>query len=238
MSEKYSLPRRLLNQIGLEDTAPKTNEFYPKKSPHDGTVLCDVARSGAEDVDAAVLAAEKAQAAWAATPGVQRGQILFDMAQQMQQRSREIAEIVALETGKSVKDALGETGAAIQQAFFMAGEGQRMFGRTTTSGVANRLPIVVREPVGVCGLIIAANTPIASVAWKVFPALIAGNAAILKASEDTPLTAWIFGKILAETALPKGVLSIVQGLGREAGQALVEHTKVKLISFTGSTAVG
>jgi acyl-CoA reductase-like NAD-dependent aldehyde dehydrogenase len=98
--------------------------------------------------------------------------------------------------------------------------------------------MTIRQPVGVAGLIIAANTPIANVAWKVFPALICGNTAVLKAAEDTPATAWIFGRIARDAGLPPGVLNIVQGYGEEAGAPLVAHAGIALISFTGSTGVG
>jgi aldehyde dehydrogenase (NAD+) len=122
--------------------------------------------------------------------------------------------------------------------YFVAGEGRRFYGRTTTSGVPNRQAIVVRQPLGVAGLILAANTPIANVAWKVFPALLCGNAAVLKASEDTPETALAFARLAAEAGLPPGVLNILQGYGEEAGQPLVEDSRVSVVSFTGSTAVG
>ena len=102
--------------------------------------------------------------------------------------------LVARETGKSLKDALGETDAAIEMGFFVAGEGRRFYGHTTTSAVPNKTAMIVRQPLGVAGLIIAANTPIANVAWKAFPALLCGNAAIMKASEDTPLSAWAFAR--------------------------------------------
>jgi acyl-CoA reductase-like NAD-dependent aldehyde dehydrogenase len=121
---------------------------------------------------------------------------------------------------------------------FMAGEGQRLYGRTTTSGAVNKYAMTIRQPVGVAGLIIAANTPIANVAWKVFPALICGNAAVLKAAEDTPATAWLFSKIAHEAGLPAGVLNVVNGFGPEAGAPLVAHQDIGVISFTGSTAVG
>ena len=232
------VPKKVLNWIGGQECEPAGGNYFANLSPHDGRELCQVARSSAEDVQKAVEAARAAQPIWAATPAVKRGEVLFDIAQRMQAKQKEIASLVALETGKSFKDALGETGAAIAQAFFMAGEGSRMFGRTTVSGVANRQPMVVREPVGVCALIVAANTPIANVAWKTFPALISGNAAILKASEDTPLTAWFFSQIIHQSALPPGTLNVVQGYGREVGSALVENPKIPLISFTGSTAVG
>ena len=122
--------------------------------------------------------------------------------------------------------------------YFVAGEGRRLYGKTTTSAVPNRQAMVVRQPLGVAGLIIAANTPIANVAWKVFPALVCGNAAVLKASEDTPETALAFARLAAEAGLPPGVLNVVHGYGEEAGQPLVEHSDVAVVSFTGSTAVG
>ena len=109
--------------------------------------------------------------------------------------------------------------------FFVAGEGRRFYGRTTTSAVPNRQAMRVRQPLGVAGLIIAANTPIANVAWKAFPALLCGNAAILKASEDTPLTAVAFARLAREAGLPAGVLNVVHGLGEEAGAPLVEHPR-------------
>ena len=149
-----------------------------------------------------------------------------------------IARIVALETGKSYASALGETDGAVELGFFFAGEGQRLYGRTTTSGTLDRYAMTVRQPLGVAGLIVAANTPIANVAWKVFPALICGNAAVLKAAEDTPATAWLFAKIAHEAGLPPGVLNVIQGYGEEAGAPLVAHPGVDVISFTGSTAVG
>jgi aldehyde dehydrogenase (NAD+) len=156
----------------------------------------------------------------------------------MRKQQEEIASIVSLETGMSFKQALGETGGAIAQGEFMAGEGRRFYGRTTTSAVPNKYAMVVRQPLGVAGLIIAANTPIANVAWKVFPALICGNAAVLKAAEDTPATAWIVGRIAKEVGLPPGVLNIIQGYGEEAGAPLVANHDVDVISFTGSTEVG
>ena len=129
-------------------------------------------------------------------PAVQRGNLLHAVTAELRARSEDMARTVALETGKSYKDALGETNGAIQLGLFMAGEGMRLYGRTTTSGAANKYAMTVRAPLGVAGLIIAANTPIANVAWKVFPALICGNTAVLKAAEDTPATAWLFGEKL------------------------------------------
>ena len=126
---------------------------------------------------------------------------------------------MAAETGKSPKDALGETGAAIEMGYFVAGEGRRLYGKTMPSAIPHRQNMLLRQPLGVAGLIIAANTPIANVAWKVFPALVCGNAAVLKASENTPETALAFARLAAEAGLPDGVLNVIQGLGPGGGAA-------------------
>lgn len=232
------LPSQIPNWVGGQEVATEANEWFDKLNPANGQLLCQAARSRASDVNHAIETAKRALPAWAETPAVQRGMLLHKIVVGMQNRQAEIAEIVAAETGKSYKEAFGETGGAIQCGLFYASEGQRLYGRTTTSGMPNKYAMTIRQPIGVAGLIIAANTPIANVAWKIFPALVCGNTAILKAAEDTPATAWIFGQIAQEAGLPDGVLSILQGYGEEAGAPLVEHPDVGVISFTGSTAVG
>ncbi|PJI42525.1 aldehyde dehydrogenase family protein [Ferrovibrio sp.] len=231
-------PEQIPNWIAGRQVPAAAGQWGAKLSPHHGRRISEFASSTADDVATAVAAAKEAQADWAAIPAVKRGNILLDVALALRANAELVACIVAAETGKSPKEALGETIGAVQQGLFMAGEGMRLYGRTTTSAVANKHAMTVRCPIGVAGLIIAANTPIANVAWKVFPALICGNTAILKAPEDAPATAWIFGKIAAEAGLPRGVLNVVQGFGPEAGGALVAHPDVAVISFTGSTAVG
>jgi acyl-CoA reductase-like NAD-dependent aldehyde dehydrogenase len=233
-----SIPALIPNWINGEACASKSQETFEKLSPVTGRQLCKVARSRSQDVQIAVQTARRAQADWAGMTPVQRGDILHDVAQAMRRHQNEIAAIVAAETGMSFKAALGETGGAIAQGEFMAGEGRRFYGRTTTSAVANKYAMTIRQPLGVAGLIIAANTPIANVAWKVFPALICGNGVVLKAAEDAPATAWYFGKIAHEAGLPPGVLNIVHGFGEEAGAPLVADPEVDVVSFTGSTAVG
>ncbi len=231
-------PDTIPNWIKGSQLLAKSADRFEKLNPDTGSRLWYVARSLSADIDAAVLSAQTAQPAWAAMPPVGRGHVLHAIAMRLRDRREEVARIVALETGKSYPAALGETDGAIELGIFMAGEGQRLYGRTTTSGTANKSAMTIRQPVGVAGLIIAANTPIANVAWKVFPALICGNAAILKAAEDTPATAWIFGQIAHEAGLPPGLLNIIQGYGDEAGAPLVAHPGVAVISFTGSTGVG
>ena len=230
--------RTVGNVIGGEERAAAGGATFEKLAPATGEVLSLVARSGAEDVAAAVAAAEAAQPAWAARTVEERGRILRRVAQLLERDVEEVAAVVSAETGKSPKDAKGETGGAIELGYFIAGEGRRFYGRTMPSAVPNRSAMTIRQPLGVAGLIIAANTPIANVAWKVFPALLCGNAAVLKASEDAPETANVFARLAAEAGVPDGVLNIVHGFGEEAGQPLVEDPRVAVVSFTGSTSVG
>ena len=231
-------PAEILNWINGKERPAFSGEFFEKLNPADGAVMSRVARSRSDDVAEAVAAAKAAQGGWASVPPVKRGELLLAIAMRLQAQREAVAQIVAAETGKSVRDALGETDAAIAQGIFMAGEGQRLYGRTTTSAVPNKYAMTIREPMGVAGLIIAANTPIANVAWKAFPALICGNAVVLKASENTPATAWAFSRIAHDAGLPPGVLNVVNGFGEEAGAPLVQHEHVSVISFTGSTGVG
>jgi len=226
------------NWINGEECAAVSGQTFDKLSPHSGQKLCQVVRSNENDVTTAIQTARKAQPAWADITPVQRGDMLHDITLAMRNNREELATIVAAETGMSVNAALGEVGGAIALGEFMAGEGRRFYGRTTTSAVPNKYNMTVRQPLGVAGLIIAANTPIANVAWKVFPALLCGNAAVLKAAEDTPATAWYFGRIAHQAGLPPGVLNIIQGYGQEAGGPLVANPYVDVVSFTGSTAVG
>jgi acyl-CoA reductase-like NAD-dependent aldehyde dehydrogenase len=232
------IPSLVLNFVDGAERPAAGGECFSKLSPGTGRALCSVVRSRATDVEAAVDAASQASAGWAAATPVHRGDLLRDLAFAMREHKEELARLVHAETGKSLKDARGETAAAIEMGFFVAGEGRRFYGRTTTSAVPNKAALTVRQPLGVAGLIIAANTPIANVAWKVFPALLCGNAAVLKPSEDAPTTAWAFARLAAMVGLPSGVLNVVHGYGEEAGGPLVESPKVDVVSFTGSTSVG
>ncbi len=226
------------NVIAGKLSDAKSGRTLENLNPATGAVINLVAASGAEDVDAAVKAALEAFPAWSALTAVARGNQLFKICQTMEDRADELARIVAEETGKAFDDARGEVGGAIQCGRFFAGEGTRLFGRTMPSGTPDKYNMTVRRPVGVAGLIIAANTPIANVAWKLFPALICGNAVILKAAETAPNTALAVAKIAIECGLPAGVFNLVQGTGLEAGQPLVDHPATRVISFTGSSRAG
>lgn len=229
---------RIGNWINGKSAAPEQGEWIEKFNPHNGELLSLVANSGETDVNAAVNAARAAFLAWSETPPVKRGQILAEIAAAMKAQAAELADCIAVETAKPPMDASGETGGAILQAEYFAGEGMRLHGRSLTSGMVGKYSHTVRQPHGVAGLIVPANTPIANIAWKVFPALICGNTVVLKASEDSPQIAMMFAELTKGAGLPDGVLNVVQGRGDQAGAALVKHPGVDVISFTGSTGVG
>jgi alpha-ketoglutaric semialdehyde dehydrogenase len=217
---------------------PATNRStFSKFRPADGAPLCDVPRSEGADVDAAVAAARRAQPRWAAETPVARGALLRELAKRLEERREEAAELVVSETGKPGELALGEVDAAVEMGYFVAGEGRRLHGRTTTSSMPHRTVMAVRRPVGVAALIVSFNTPVPNYAWKTFPAVLCGNAAVLKPSEHTPASATLFAEVCNDL-LPPGVLNLVHGLGGEAGPPLIQHTAVDLVSFTGSASTG
>ena len=229
---------RILNWIEGAEVPSSSGAWLDKFDPHTGKKQSEIAASTADDVARAVSAAEQAFTAWSGLTPVARGQQLTAIARLMSDRAAELAECIASETGKPPKDARGEVGGAIMQAEYFAGEGMRLYGRTLTSSMAGRSSHTVRQPLGVAGLIVPANTPIANIAWKCFPALICGNTVVLKAAEDSPRIANVMARLAADAGLPKGVLNVVHGAGAVAGAALVEHPRVAVISFTGSTPVG
>jgi alpha-ketoglutaric semialdehyde dehydrogenase len=231
-------PPLILNYVDGAERPAAGGECFTKLAPATGRALCSVARSRSGDVDAAIEAARRAWPGWADATPVYRGDLLREVALALRDHQEELARLVHVETGKSRKDARAETAGAVEMGFFVAGEGRRFYGRTTTSAVPHKAAMTVRQPLGVAGLIIAANTPIANVAWKVFPALLCGNTVVLKPSEDAPAAAWAFARLAARVGLPPGVLNLVHGLGEEAGAPLVESPRVDVISFTGSTSVG
>ncbi len=231
-------PNIVFHWINDKEVESSSNNSFEKLNPADGKVLARVARGNKEDVEKAVAAVASQYTSWSNTPVIIRADILKKATLLIQKKKEEIAQIVHLETGKSVIDAKSEVNGAIELGFFYASEGRRFYGKVTTSAMPNRTAMIIREPVGITALIVPANTPIANIAWKVFPALLCGNTIILKASKDTPYSAIWFAKILKEAELPSGVFIVVQGFGNEVGNALIEDERISLISFTGSVEVG
>jgi aldehyde dehydrogenase (NAD+) len=186
----------------------------------------------------AVDSAAAASDAWARTPAPRRGELLGRAGALLRAREREFGEIIQAETGKPWKYAAAEVASSADLAAFMDGEGSRFYGRTMTSPIPNRSVRTVRAPIGICAAVMPFNSPLAGIAWKVFPALLCGNAVVAKSHELTPYTAVAFGKLLKEAGLPAGLYSAVQGYGSEVGDALVREPRVGIVSFTGSTATG
>lgn len=201
-------------------------------------VVGEFQRSGAEDVDAAVAAATRAQKEWRTTPAPLRGEIIARATRLLSERKPELAETISREMGKVLVDSGYDVQGAITSGEYMSGEGRRMFGDTVPSGLPDRLAMTVREPVGVVGIITPWNLPMLMPAWKMFPALVCGNTVVVKPAEDTPMTAVRLFEILEEAGVPPGVANLVTGHGPEAGQPLVAHPRVDMVSFTGSRSVG
>ena len=193
--------------------------------------------SGPEDIEQAVQAAEQAFPEWRLVPAPKRGQIILKAGLLLKENKEELARFMTREMGKVLRETRGDIQEAIDMAFYVAGEGRRLFGETTTSELRDKFAMSVRMPVGVCGLITPWNFPMAIPSWKIFPALICGNTIAFKPAEDTPLSGTKFVEILEEAGLPKGVLNLVHG-GPSTGEAIVRHPGIRLISFTGSCEVG
>lgn len=231
-------PKHILHWINGREEQPRQGRFFTRYNPATGKKLTEVARGAGEDIEAAVKGAKQSAPDWRTLSPIARGEFLRTATLLMQERAEDIARVISLETGKSFKDARAEIGAAVEMGFFVAGEGRRFYGKTTSSATKHRRAMTLRVPVGIAGLIVASNTPLANVAWKAFPALLCGNTAVMKPSEHTPYSALLFAEILREARVPAGVFQVVQGLGSEAGAALVAHPAVRLVSFTGSVSVG
>jgi acyl-CoA reductase-like NAD-dependent aldehyde dehydrogenase len=199
-------------------------------------VLAEVARADAGDVNRAVAAAKAALPGWRALAPGERARMLHALTDTLSDHREELAVLEARNAGKAIGDARGEMGMVVDTFRYYAGAPERLLGDTIP--VAGGQAFTVREPVGVVGLIVPWNFPLTIAAWKLAPALAAGNTVVLKPAELTPLTALRFAELAREASLPEGVVNVVAGPGRTCGQRLVEHPDVAKIAFTGSTEVG
>ncbi|GAB3805513.1 aldehyde dehydrogenase family protein [Virgibacillus kimchii] len=207
-------------------------------NPATGEEIVQVPLSGADDVNDAVETAKKAQKEWALVPAPQRAEILLEVGNIMKERKERLSQLLTMENGKVLEEARGEVQEGIDMAFYMAGEGRRLFGHTTPAELKDKFAMSQRAPVGVVGIITPWNFPIAIATWKSFPAIVAGNAVIWKPATETPMMAYELAKIFEEAGLPKGVLNVVFGSGSQVGDAMVHHDDIRVISFTGSNDTG
>ncbi|MGN9805421.1 aldehyde dehydrogenase family protein [Micromonospora sp. L32] len=209
---------------------PTDGGTFKSINPASEEVLAEVAEAGAQDVDRAVRAARAAyEKVWGPMPGRDRAKYLYRIARIIQERSRELAVLESLDNGKPIKESRDVDLPLVAAHFFYY------------AGWADKLPYAGfgpdPKPVGVAAQVIPWNFPLLMLAWKIAPALAAGNTVVLKPAETTPLTALLFAEICQQAELPAGVVNIVTGAG-ETGRALVEHAGVDKVAFTGSTEVG
>ena len=212
---------------------------FDNRNPADTRdVVGRVARGTADDMRAAVSAAHAAFQAWASTPAPVRGGVLFKAAELLDARFEQIAAEMTREEGKTLAEARGEVRRAINIFRYFGGEGARMPGLQTPSERDRVFAFAVRKPLGVIGLITPWNFPSAIPAWKLAPALIAGNTVVLKPASATPLSAWRLVEALVDAGIPAGVVNFVCGSGAELGDAMIDAGPLKAVTFTGSCAVG
>ena len=233
------MARSFQNYVDGNWLAAQSGKIFENRNPANRNDLIGVfPASGAEDVDAAVQAAKRAFASWRLVPAPKRGEILYRAGELLRKYKEELARVETREMGKVLKETRGDVQEGIDCAFYVGGEGRRLFGETTPAELPDKFAMSVRMPIGVCALITPWNFPLAIPTWKLFPALVCGNTVILKPAEDTPHTAVRLVEILTEAGVPPGVVNLVHVRGEEVGAALVRHRDVQLVSFTGSAVVG
>jgi acyl-CoA reductase-like NAD-dependent aldehyde dehydrogenase len=229
----------LLNYIGGEWRRSGNGETQPNTNPaHASVTLNLVQRSTAEDAAAAIDAADKAFPEWRAVPSPERGKIVQKAARIIEDRKQEIARALTQEEGKVLPEALAEMDRGLANMYFSAGEGTRMHGKTIPSAQRDVLIYTERHPLGVVGVITPWNFPFCIPAWKIAPALVAGNTVVFKPASLVPWCAQLLVQALEQAGLPKGVLNLVTGPGSTVGDVIVDDPRVKAITFTGSNAVG
>ena len=227
------------NFIGGGWVQPDSGEHFENRNPADRSDLIGMwPRSGPSDVEKAVTSAERGFAQWRRTPPPLRGDVIRRAGDLLATRKEEISRAMTREMGKVLTETRGDVQEGIDTAYYAATEGRRLFGHTVPSELRDKWAMSYRRPIGVCGLITPFNFPLAIPTWKMFPALVCGNAVILKPAEDVPHTSTILVEVLLEAGLPPEVIQLVHGSGEEVGAAIVEHPRIPVISFTGSTATG
>src|ERR1700675_2634587 len=232
-------PKVYKNFIDGEWMESSTGETFENRNPADTRDVVGIFQKSAKaDVDAGVEAARNAFAKWRLVPAPRRAEIVFRAAEMLLERKEEYARDMTREMGKVLKETRGDVQEAIDTAYYMAGEGRRMFGPTTPSELPNKFAMAVRQPLGVCGMITPWNFPMAIPSWKLLPAIVCGNTCVIKPAQDTPLSTFNLVRVLYDAGLPKGVVNIVTGFGSEVGTPLTEHADLRAISLTGSSAVG
>jgi len=227
------------NYIGGKWIDACSGETFESRNPaHTDEVIGVFPRSREADVVAAIDAAHAAFRPWSRTPAPARAEIILKVGLLLERYKEDLAALETCEMGKVLAEGRGDVQEAIDMAKFIAGEGRRLVGETVPAELRSKFAMMVRQPIGVVGLITPWNFPIAVPSWKLLPAILCGNTVVFKPAEDTPACAARFVQIFEEAGLPPGVLNLVTGYGPEAGAPIVEDERVRMLSFTGSSAVG
>lgn len=237
--DPFALARALSGKHFIDgDFQPASGgKTFPVVNPATGETVAEAAFGEAADVDAAVAAAVKAQKEWAKRPARERGKLVAECGRLLTERVEELGRLIALETGKALRtESRVEAGVLADMFTFFGGLGGELKGETVPFN-PTMLTMTVREPVGVVGAIIPWNVPLLLMAMKIAPALVAGNAVVVKSAEEAPLTVLRVVQIM-NTILPPGLVSILSGFGPECGAPLVSHPKVNKVTFTGSVETG
>ncbi len=227
------------NFVAGEWTGSASGETFENRNPADRDDLIGLfPSSGTEDLRRAVASAKRGFEAWRRTPAPARGDVIRRAGDLLSARKEEIAHLMTREMGKVLEETRGDVQEGIDTAYYAATEGRRLFGHTVPSELRSKWAMSFRRPIGICGLITPFNFPLAIPTWKMFPALLCGNAVIFKPAEDVPHTATVLVEVLLEAGLPPETIQLLHGHGETIGAALVAHRDVGVISFTGSTATG
>src|SRR5580765_3702580 len=219
--------KKFNNFIAGKWVGPESGEYFDNKNPSDR-----------RDVERAVESAKRGFARWRRTPAPARGDVLRLVGDLLTKRKEEIADAMTREMGKPLSETRGDVQEGIDTAYYASSEGRRLFGKTVPSELRNKWAMSYRRPIGVAGLICPFNFPMAIPTWKMFPALVCGNAVIFKPAEDVPHTAHLLVEVLLEAGLPPEVVQLLHGQGSVVGCVLVGDPEVSVISFTGSTEIG
>ena len=233
------MSRQFFNYVGGEWVPSSTSQCFPDVNPANVDEIVGLFQaSAAGDINAAFAAAEAAQPAWAALPAPRRGEYLFKTAEILEGKVASLGEEMTREEGKTLPEATAEVKRTINILRYFGGEGARQFNHQIPSERENVFCFTIRKPLGVVGLITPWNFPCAIPAWKMAPALVAGNTVVLKPASLAPLSALRIVEALEQAGLPGGVVNFVTGGGAVVGDAMLEHPALRAISFTGSTDVG
>jgi len=218
---------------------PASGELFENRNPADTRDLIGrFPLSNAADVDRAVASATRGFELWRRTPAPARGDVLRRVGDLLVQRKEEIADLMTREMGKPLTETRGDVQEGIDTAYYAATIGRQLSGRTVPSEMPNKWAMSFRRPIGVAGIVTPFNFPLAIPTWKMFPALVCGNACVFKPAEDVPHTGHVLVEIMLEAGLPPEVIQLVHGLGEDVGAAIVAHPGVPVVSFTGSTETG